>query len=175
MSSITKEWIATKAKELMKSKPLDKIRVTELCRLAGVERPTFYYHFIDKYDLVAYIFYKDAYDTDVISVESAARGMDKMKENLIFYKRAYEDRSEYALWKYMHEYFFKRYVDVIKKKLKSNQLDPQLEYSVRFYTMGAVGMTREWALNDNVTSSRTIVEMMFFSMPESMKKIVLGS
>ncbi|HOC34893.1 MAG TPA: TetR family transcriptional regulator, partial [Ruminococcus flavefaciens] len=37
----------------MKTKPLDKIRVTEICRVAEIERPTFYYHFKDKYDLVA--------------------------------------------------------------------------------------------------------------------------
>ena len=30
---------------------LDKIRVTEICRIAEIERPTFYYHFKDKYDL----------------------------------------------------------------------------------------------------------------------------
>ncbi len=66
MSNITKNYIASKMKELMKKKPIDKIRVTEICQLSEIERPTFYYHFIDKYDLVAYIFYKDAYDTDIV-------------------------------------------------------------------------------------------------------------
>lgn len=49
-----------------------KIRVTEIYARAGVERLTFYYHFKDKYDLVAWIFFRSSYDTDVISAESAA-------------------------------------------------------------------------------------------------------
>jgi hypothetical protein len=37
--------------------------------------------------------------------------------------------------------------------------------------MGAVGMTQEWVLNDNITSAETVVQMMFNSMPENLQKI----
>ena len=32
-------------------------------------------------------------------------------------------------------------------------------------------MTREWVLEDNITSAETVVQMMFNSMPESLKQI----
>lgn len=51
MAERTKIWIADTMKKLLSSKSLDKIRVTEICRAAEIERPTFYYHFQDKYDL----------------------------------------------------------------------------------------------------------------------------
>ena len=57
MAKRTKLWIAAAMKRLLVKKPLDKIRVTEICREAEIERPTFYYHFQDKYDLVAWIFF----------------------------------------------------------------------------------------------------------------------
>ena len=57
MSDRTKLWIADKMKSLMAKKSLDKIRVTEICREAQIERQTFYYHFRDKYDLLNWIFY----------------------------------------------------------------------------------------------------------------------
>ena len=69
-------------KRLMVNKPLDKIRVTEICREAEIERPTFYYHFQDKYDLVAWIFFQDADSTDILSVESAAEEQAQ-RENII--------------------------------------------------------------------------------------------
>jgi AcrR family transcriptional regulator len=47
MAEITKMWIADKMREIMKHKPIDKIRVTEICKAADIERPTFYYHFKD--------------------------------------------------------------------------------------------------------------------------------
>lgn len=171
MAEITKLWIADKMREIMKRKPLSKIRVTEICEAAGIERPTFYYHFTDKYDLVAWIFCHKAYETDIISVESSAKAMSQMKNDIIFYRRAYEDTSQNALWKYMLEYFVKRYTDLAKEKLGTDVLDTQIAYSIRFYCMGAVGMTQEWVLNDNVTSAETVVILMFNSMPEILRKI----
>ena len=37
MAEITKMWIADKMREIMKHKPMDKIRVTEICREADIE------------------------------------------------------------------------------------------------------------------------------------------
>ena len=172
MAEITKHWIADKMRELMKYKSIDKIRVTEICKAAEIERPTFYYHFRDKYDLVAWMFYSDAYGTDIVSVESAAAGMNKMKQEILFYKRAYEDSSQNALWRYMLEYFVSRYTELAKEKLGVDVLDTQTAYSIRFYCMGAVGMTQEWVLQDNITSAETIVRMMFASMPDALTQII---
>ncbi len=174
MAEITKMWIADKMKQIMKLKSIDKIRVTEICEAADVERPTFYNHFRDKYDLVAWIFCHDAYKTDIISVESSARALNSMKADIIFYKRAYEDSSQNALWKYMLEYFVKRYSDIAKEKLGTDILDTQTAYSIRFYCMGAVGMTQEWVLKDNITSAETVVKMMFASMPDNLRNIFFG-
>ncbi len=171
MAEITKLWIADKMRELMKHKSIDKIRVTEICKAAEIERPTFYYHFKDKYDLVAWMFFQSAYGTDIISVKSAANSMKRMKNDMVFYKRAYEDSSQNALWLYMVEYFAASYSALAKEKLGTDILDTQTAYSIRLYCMGAVGMTREWVLNDNITSAETVVQMMFASMPENMRRI----
>ena len=158
-------------KRLMVKKPLDKIRVTEICREAEIERPTFYYHFQDKYDLVAWIFFQDADSTDILSVASAAAGLNKMRQEMLFYRRAYEDSSQNALWQYMLEYFAERYTRLAKEKLGVDQLDTQLRYSIRLYCYGTVGMTREWILQDNITPAEVIVRMMFASMPERLRQI----
>ena len=172
MAEITKIWIADKMREIMKYKPIDKIRVTEICKAAEIGRPTFYYHFKDKYDLVAWMFCTDAYGTDPTSVASAAAGMNKMKQEILFYRRAYEDSSQNALWRYMLEYFVRRCSELAKEKLGTDILDTQLAYSIRFYCMGSVGMTQEWVLNDNITSAETVVQMMFNSMPENLRTIL---
>lgn len=155
----------------MAKKPIEKIRVTEICREAEIERPTFYYHFRDKYDLMAWMFFNKAFETDIVSVESSAKAMNQMKKDILFYRRAYEGQSQNALWTYMVEYFTKRYSDLAKSELDTKVLDPQLAYSIRFYCMGAVGMTRDWVLNDNITSAETVVQMMFASMPENLREI----
>ena len=80
MSERTKIWIADAMKRLLVKKPLQKIFVTEICREAEIERPTFYYHFQDKYDLMAWIFCQRTLQTDVLSMESAAAAMNSMRQ-----------------------------------------------------------------------------------------------
>lgn len=168
MKPIMKLWIAEQMKNLMKTKTIDKIRVTDICKAAEIERSTFYYHFQDKYELVAWIFCYDAWKTDILDVKSSTEAMEKMRKDYIFCKRAFEDNSQNPFWKYLVEFFVKRYELEAKKKLNTDILDTQLSYSIRLYCHGAVGMTREWILDDNKVDAATVVKMMFNSMPENM-------
>ena len=72
----------------------------------------------------------------------------------------------------MLEYFVRRYTELAKEKPDTDILDTQLAYSIRFYFMGAVGMTQEWVLTDNITSEETVVQMMFAPMPENLHNIL---
>ena len=71
----------------------------------------------------------------------------------------------------MLEYFAGRYMREAMEILGTESLDEQIKYSIRLYCYGAVGMTREWLLNDNITPAHTVVEMMFASMPENLRQI----
>lgn len=171
MADRTKLWIAGTMRELMKKKPIAKIRITEICKAAEIERSTFYYHFKDKYELVAWIFMQAADTINIIDVHEAADGMRKMKNDMLFYRRAYEDTSQNALWQYMLSYYTEQYTRLALEMSGKDTLDQQTLFSIRLYCYGAVGMTRDWVLKDNITSAETLVTMMFASMPESLQKI----
>ena len=55
----TKNSFAEAIKKLLLTKDLHQIRVKELCDMVGAKRPTFYYHFQDKYELISWIYEKD--------------------------------------------------------------------------------------------------------------------
>ncbi len=174
MTDRTKLWIAEKMKEIMKQKEIEKIRITEICAAADIERSTFYYHFKDKYDLIAWIFYHDAFNTNVIDEKEAAESMKKMKREVLFYRRAYADKSQNALWKYMHQYFTDEYTRIAEEKLYPLPLTREQIFSIRLYCFGAVGMAEEWILHDDHTPAEKIIRMMFNSMPEFMRAIYFG-
>lgn len=54
--NITKQYLAKTMLELAKTEPFDKITVAGLTQRAGINRKTFYYHFTDKYNLLAWFF-----------------------------------------------------------------------------------------------------------------------
>ncbi len=171
MSERTKVWIADKMKDLMKRKPVDKIRITEICEAAGIERSTFYYHFKDKYTLVAWIFYYSARTVDVTDLTSSAAHLEQMKKDMQFYRRAFEDTSQNALWQYMLDYFTEENICAVKSILKTDELDPLLAHCIRYYCYGAVGMAREWIRKDNTISAEMFVEMTRSCMPEALREI----
>ena len=55
MSTITKRALEASLKKLVKTKPLNKITVSDITDDCGINRMTFYYHFKDIYDLVEWI------------------------------------------------------------------------------------------------------------------------
>lgn len=75
------------------------------------------------------------------------------------------------MWQYMLEYFTDRYTRIAKEKKKTAVLDAQTVFSIRLFCYGTLGMTREWLLHDNITPARTIVEMVFASMPDSLRQL----
>ena len=173
MAERTKQWIAGALRKLLVKKPIEEIRVTEICREAEIERPTFYYHFKDKYDLMAWMFFQPASQTDVLSIESAAESMNRMRQDFVFYKRAYDDKSQNPMWAYILEYFAEQYTKIAQDSAGA-ELDTQMKFSIRLYCYGTLGMTREWLLKDNITPADMIVRMMFASMPEKLRELYFG-
>ncbi|MBR2811542.1 MAG: TetR/AcrR family transcriptional regulator C-terminal domain-containing protein [Solobacterium sp.] len=52
----TKQQLAKAFEEVLKSKSLDKVTITDITDLCGLNRQTFYYHFSDVNDLIEWIF-----------------------------------------------------------------------------------------------------------------------
>ncbi len=175
MANTTKQWIALQMKELMRQKPLSKISVTEICRAAGIERPTFYYHFKDKYELVAWVFFHTAETENIIDLPSAVEGLSRLKSELAFFRQAYADISQNALWTYIVEYYTEAYSALAKEILHTDQLDPSLLYSIRFFCYGTVGMAREWITTDDKTPAEEFARRMFLSMSAEMFRIFFPS
>ncbi len=172
MTDRTKIWIADAMRRLLAREAIEQIRVTEICREAGIARPTFYYHFEDKYDLMAWMICQTALDTDILSVESAAYALENMRQDFVFFKRAYEDRSQSPMWSHMLEYFVRRYTAIFQES-RGEAPDARTAYAIRLYCYGTLGMTREWLLQDDGTPAEEAVRMMFDAMPEVLRRVFL--
>lgn len=56
MTNKTKDQLSHNFLILLKTKGIEEISVSELCKKSDISRETFYYHFQDKYDLISWIY-----------------------------------------------------------------------------------------------------------------------
>lgn len=69
----TRTELAAALKELLKEKPLSKIRVHDLTDYCGLYRQTFYYHFEDVYALLDWSFQQDVRSLPLRQAQYATR------------------------------------------------------------------------------------------------------
>ncbi|PZG33314.1 TetR family transcriptional regulator [Listeria ivanovii] len=91
-SLITKNAIASGLMELCQNKRFEKISITDITNICGLNRQTFYYHFTDKYDLLSWTYENDVFHclADGITLENwdnhVLKMLESMKLNADFYK-----------------------------------------------------------------------------------------
>lgn len=132
-SLITKKRIAKAFKSLLKDRDFDKISVVDIMDLAGIRRQTFYNHFLDKYELLDWIFETElqeqvtdnlTYISGVQLLEEVCRYMDSHR---YFYKQAFAIKGQNNF-----SSFFLAYCLQVIQKLVQETLDQrqgQLEAS----------------------------------------------
>ena len=151
MSDITKRAISASLKNLLREKKLNKITVQDIADDCGINRQTFYYHFQDKYELLSWIYYQEAFlpIMDGISFDNWDERIyclfDLMKKERYFYVNTIKHASNY-----FQEYLMKiaetildEAIDVIDADLGIDEDDRAL--IVRFYAYGVCGTVVQWA------------------------------
>ena len=114
----TKDLLVSSLQELLLTKPLDKIRISDITDHCGMNRQTFYYHFHDIYDLIEYAYYHDSSRPYII---------DKLAVSAPFsWRHAFDELLNYI---HDNEIFILR----IRHSLSSNYLTNILKHSVEEY------------------------------------------
>ena len=171
----TKKIFADTMQDMMRTTPLQKIRVKDLCRNCGAERQSFYYHFKDKYDLVAWIFMRDyqtalAGENGAYGVEHAARMLRRMKEKSGFYKKAFADCSQNAVWQYIVEYFTKTGEEFVVRELGETALTVEAKFAIKSHSFACMGHTAEWLEGKSDYTPEEFARLQYQIMPELLKR-----
>jgi AcrR family transcriptional regulator len=75
----TRSWIFDAVMILMDEKPYNKITVSDICEKAGIARPTFYYNFDDK-DEVILQYLNNSFNTELTNMEKTT---DDKQNNIV--------------------------------------------------------------------------------------------
>ena len=147
MSQITKRALEASLKQLLLTKPLDKITVTDICEDCGISRMTFYYHFKDIYDLVEWVCLEDArvaldgkktYDT---WEEGYLRIFDAVLENKPFILNVYRCADREQVENYLYRLTYNLLDGVVEEKAAGLSVRPKDKaFLANFYKYAFVGL-----------------------------------
>lgn len=109
-SLITKKRIAKAFKNLLAENDFEKISIVIIMDQAGIRRQTFYNHFLDKYQLLDWIFQNDLKEqiTDNLDFISGKRLVQELfrylEEEETFYQKAFEIQGQNNFYTYFIDY-----------------------------------------------------------------------
>lgn len=121
-SLITKKRIAKAFKTLLKDRDFDKVSVVDIMELAEIRRQTFYKHFLDKYELMDWIFEKELEEqvTDNLTYISGLNLLEELllylDSNQSFYRQAFAIKGQNDF-----SSFFLNYCLVLMEKIITEQ------------------------------------------------------
>lgn len=152
MSSLTtKKAIANSFKELLMQKPIDKITVNDIAKNCDINRQTFYYHFIDIFDLIEWIWTekvdkalenKNKYDTwqnKFLAVFDFILNEKKFIENI------YDSVSIEIIRKSLYKFVYPIIYDEILEQTKNKDIkEEDRKFVTNFYLYAFVSLVLEW-------------------------------
>lgn len=178
----TKELLAESLMELVETQPLTKITVGSIAKNCGMSSRTFYNNFLDKYDLINWIYVhiiEEAYEelgAEIITWrEFVARMVTTMSARETFFKEALSDRTADIN---LTETSINRGLDLlmqyIDKKAPGKGQDEAIRFHTAMYFHGVSEMLLKWLRDGRVVSQDQIVNYCVDAMPDILKPY-LGS
>lgn len=165
MAIDVKNIIAQALLELCEEKQLEKITIRDILNQCGVSRQTFYNHFIDKDDLIHYIYdsriVPDFHDQNmnISFYDSLIETFENIKKYKIFMKQACMMGGLNCL----KDYIFSHCKDFDMKWHQSlygsSPMPDALRFATEYHANASSSMTLSWILSDMPVSSSQIAKM----------------
>lgn len=134
----TKEILAESIQELAASKSVEKITIKEITQNCGMTSTTFYNHFSDKYELLAWIYnvsmepFLGRLGTDVSWRKCVWQSSFVLTENKPFYRNALQNTAGQVSFRYATNNFA---IDLILERIRRNFALVEIPSEIRFYVV----------------------------------------
>lgn len=158
-------------KELIRTKPLEKIRIREICEAAGIDRSTFYYHFRDKYDLIAWMYFRFIRELNVLNREESSKALEILKEDAFIFRNGLAANAQNSLSDYIKRYYIEYYTELLCERAGKESLDEEMTFQVHLFCFGAVEMMIRWILDNEGISAGRYTDLVYRSMPADMHRL----
>lgn len=161
-SNITKRAIAHGFKNLIKKKDFHKISINDIANECGLNRQTFYYHFQDKYELLNWIYYQEAF---IVAIDGLTLDNYEVQFQKLF-EIMYADKDFYTITircdeSYFYNYLIKITISIFHDAMDMLDSDKQIDendklFYAKFYAYGFSSSIIDWVMSDMKQSPATL-------------------
>lgn len=175
-SEATRFRLARAMEELMHTRTLESITVTELCARCGVTRQTFYRNFLDKYDLVNWYFGKlltrsfEHMGSGRTVPEGLERKFEYIRAERVFFTAAFRADGTNSLKEHDCESIYGFYSSLIERKTGSAP-GAETAFLLELYCRGSVAMTVKWVLGGMPEPPRELSRLMAEALPLPLRSL----
>ncbi len=176
----TKDLLAESLRELTEFKAVDKITIKELTQNCGLTSPTFYNHFHDKYELMAWIYNQEV----EASIAKLGRGdsfedvickwMKIVLKDKNFYMNLLKNAVGQNSFRYAtNDHAINLIVEWIKTRQNMDELPAELYFCVKFFLRGVSELVNDWCLGYSEYTPREMAKFFISAMPAPLKPLLL--
>ena len=166
--------------DMMHTKSLNAITVTDIVNQCGVSRQSFYYYFDDIYDLIEWIFTQeseralnefsdiDSWQTGYIRIMRWAQKNKPLVMNT--YRSIQREYIEFFMYRVLYQYIIK----VVETEAKNLYVtEEQCAAVAKFYTLAINAISLEWIRNNMEESPEAVAEKVNFMIEGDFQKALL--
>lgn len=164
--------LADALEELMETKPLDSIFVTDIARRAGVSKQTFYHHFADKYALMEFCYERMAAPTfekmnKYYPFSECCHDLYALyHDKEAFLRNAFASKDVNGLTEVMFRNTRQTYHRFLAVQGVADEGDTA--FALDLFTRGATDLTRQWIERGMDTPDDELIRLWLASLPASL-------
>ncbi|MBU3136776.1 TetR/AcrR family transcriptional regulator C-terminal domain-containing protein [Clostridium gasigenes] len=177
MAIDVKEIIADGLLQLCEEIPLEIITIKQLLEATGVSRQTFYNHFLDKNDLIQYIYLKKIiprFDDTSIEINfhhELLVAFQNMKKYHVFMKQACMMHGQNCLNDFIFEHCRTFDLEWHQKRYGNEEMPEALRFATEYHATASSSMTLSWILSDMPASCEEMADLITELRSIGMKKL----
>ncbi len=176
MRDRTKRVLADELEQMLHEMSLEKIRVKDLCERCGERRQLFYYHFQDKYALIAWIYDQEySYVADREAVKDyqdlVCKVLERFWARRDFYRRAFADKSQNSIEWHIHQENIRATQDLLRQHAGVKKMTNAQLHDVMFHSFGSVSTVVEWLCGNLVATPAELASWHCAHMPAYLRKV----
>jgi len=180
MTEMTKDLLARSLKSLMEKRPLDKITVRDVVDGCSLNRRTFYYHFRDIYDLLSWLYKKEAIAglLPLANREDWAEGFRRflsyLLDNREFCMCAFSSLDREYVEQYHYSVIYRRIYPIIADMDEGRGIPEERKaFLANLYALSFVALTVQWLQNGMRDDPASLVESLETTISGSMRHALI--